>query len=45
MLGWGVCRQGHGLQQFGDGYMPKHIAEARAAVLNAGLPGTYVANV
>jgi hypothetical protein len=44
-FGWGVCRQGHGLQAFGDGYMPKHLAEARAAVLNAGLPATYVANV
>lgn len=44
-LGWGVFRHGHGLQAFGDGYMTEPIARARAAVLNAGLPATTVANI
>lgn len=44
-FGWGVCRQGYGLQEFGDGYMTKVIAEARAAVLNEGKqPATDVEN-
>lgn len=43
-FGWGVCRHGHGLQQFGDGYMTRDIAEQRAAALNAGLPATQIEN-
>lgn len=43
-FGWGVCRQGHGLMQFGDGYMVKEIAELRAVALNSGLPATVVEN-
>lgn len=35
-LGWGVCRQGFGLQHFGDGYMTEAVANARADALNHG---------
>lgn len=44
-LGWGVCRHGFGLQDFGDGYMSREVAEARAIALNAGRAATDVANV
>jgi len=44
-FGWGVCRHGHGLQAFGDGYMTERVARARADVLNAGRPATEVPNV
>lgn len=43
-LGWGVCRQGHGLQAFGDGHMTEQVARDRAAALNAGSVGTTVPN-
>jgi hypothetical protein len=44
-LGYGVCRHGHGEQSFGDGYMTKAVAEARARALNAGRPATDIPNV
>lgn len=43
-FGFGVCRQNHGLQEFGDGYMNEKVATARAAALNAGLPGSSIVN-
>ena len=43
-FGWGVCRHGFGLQDFGDGYMPEHIAKARAIALNAGRPASVIHN-
>ena len=43
-FGYGVCRHGHGLQAFGDGYMTEAVATARAEALNAGLPATVVPN-
>lgn len=43
-LGWGVCRHGHGLLAFGDGYMNEAIARARADALNRGEVGTSVVN-
>jgi hypothetical protein len=35
-FGWGVCRQGYGLQEFGDGYMTEKVARTRAEALNEG---------
>jgi hypothetical protein len=43
-FGYGVCRQGHGLQEFGDGYMTEGVATARAAALNAGESATDITN-
>jgi hypothetical protein len=44
-FGYGVCRHGHGLQEFGDGYMSKDVATARAEILNAGGRATDIPNV
>jgi hypothetical protein len=44
-FGWGVCRHGFGLQDFGDGYMSEEIATARAKALNEGRPATDVPNI
>ena len=44
-FGWGVCRHGHGLQHFGDGFMSERVARARATVLSEGRPATDVPNV
>lgn len=41
-FGWGVCKHGSGLQEFGDGYMVERIARARAAALNAGRSATTI---
>ncbi len=43
-FGWGVCRQGYGLQEFGDGYMVERVARERARVLNEGHPATDIPN-
>jgi hypothetical protein len=43
-FGWGVCKHGHGLQEFGDGYMTEKVARARAEALNAGCPATIIPN-
>jgi hypothetical protein len=45
-LGWVVVRASDDVMMaFGDGYMEREIAEARARTLNAGRPGTDVPNV
>ncbi len=44
-FGWGVCRHGFGLQAFGDGWMSREVAEARAVALNHGRQATDVVNV
>lgn len=43
-FGWGVCRQGFGLQSFGDGYMSERVATARAKALNSGQPAYEIVN-
>jgi hypothetical protein len=43
-FGWGVCRQGFGLQDFGDGYMNEQVATERAKTLNRGHPATNIIN-
>lgn len=43
-FGWGVCRHGFGLQQFGDGYMSEEVATARAIALNRGQLATDIVN-
>ena len=44
-FGWGVCKHGHGLQEFGDGYMVERIAKQRAKALNAGKQATDIHNI
>jgi hypothetical protein len=44
-FGWGVCRQGYGLQDFGDGYMCERVARARAEALNTGCSATTIPNI
>lgn len=43
-FGFGVCRHGFGLENFGDGYMDERVATARALALNRGGMATDVAN-
>jgi hypothetical protein len=44
-FGWGVCKHGRGLQEFGDGYMVESVARARAQALNEGKQATDIPNV
>jgi hypothetical protein len=44
-LGWVVMdANSETMLAFGDGYMDRRVATARAAMLNDGKPGTYVIN-
>lgn len=43
-FGWGVCKHGSGLQEFGDGYMIEAVARERARALNEGKQATDIPN-
>lgn len=43
-LGWVVVDARDAVVAFGDGYMSRAVAVARAATMNAGMPGTDVPN-
>lgn len=44
-LGWVVVDARETMLAFGDGYMCREVATARAVALNAGRPGTDVPNI